>query len=114
MGEGIFGGAPPHNIEAEQCLLGAILINNQAYAVVSPNVEADDFFEPIHRQIFEVCASLIVTGKLATLITLKTFLPADLDIAGMKLNQYLARLVAEATTIINAPDYAQTVRDLAN
>jgi replicative DNA helicase len=114
VGEGIFGGAPPHNIEAEQCLLGAILVNNEVYAVVSPNVEADDFFEPIHCQIFEVCASLIVTGKLASPVTLKTFLPADLDIAGMKLGQYLARLAAEATTVINAPDYAKTVRDLAN
>jgi len=106
--------ALPHNIEAEQCLLGAILINTQAYATASPYVEADDFFEPINRQIFEVCASLIATGKLATPITLKAFLPADRDIAGMTLSQYLARLVAEATTIINAPDYAKVVHDLAN
>ena len=78
--------ALPHNIEAEQCLLGAILINTQAYATASPYVEADDFFEPINRQIFEVCASLIATGKLATPITLKAFLPADRDIAGMTLS----------------------------
>jgi replicative DNA helicase len=114
LGEGIFGGAPPHNIEAEQCLLGAILINNEAFTHAEPHVAADDFFEPIHRQIFEACASLIGACKLASPITLKTFLPADLDIEGLKLGQYLARLAAEATTIINAPDYAKTVRDLAN
>lgn len=105
---------PPHNIEAEQCLLGAILVNNQAFPVIESIVAADDFFEPIHYDIFGVCASLIGAGKLATPITVKTFLPADLDIAGMKLAQYLARLAAEATTVINAPDYARTIRDLAD
>jgi DnaB-like helicase N terminal domain len=59
VGESIFGGAPPHNIEAEQCLLGAILINNEAYAAATPFVDADDFFEPVHCQIFKVCAALI-------------------------------------------------------
>jgi replicative DNA helicase len=44
-------------------------------------------------------------------VTLKTFLPADLDIAGLTVNQYLARLAAEATTIINAEDYGRTVYD---
>ena len=113
IGEGIFGGAPPHNIEAEQCLLGAILINNEAYAAATPFVDGDDFFESIHCQIFKVCAALIAAGNLATPITIKTFLPADLDIAGMKLSQYLARLAAEAATIINAPDFAKTIHDLA-
>jgi replicative DNA helicase len=45
---------------------------------------------------------------------LKTFLPADTDICGMPPQKYLARLCAEATTVINAPDYARTVRDLAH
>ncbi len=46
-------------------------------------------------------------------MTLKTFLPPDFDIAGLPLNQYLARLAAEATTIINAEDYGRTVYDLS-
>jgi replicative DNA helicase len=107
-------GPAPHNIEAEQALLGAILINNHAYERIEPIVTADDFFEPIHGEIFKVCASMIGEGKLATPITVKTFLPADLDIAGMNLGQYLARLAAEATTIINALDYGRIVRDLAD
>jgi hypothetical protein len=53
-------------------------------------------------------------GKLATPIMLKNHLPADLDIAGLSLNQYLARLCSEATTVINAPDYAKVIRDLAH
>ena len=52
-------------------------------------------------------------GKVATPVTLKTFLPADTDIGGMTVGQYLARLAAEATTIINAQDYGRTIYDLA-
>ena len=51
---------------------------------------------------------LISAGKLATPVTLKNYLTADLDIAGMSLDRYLARLCAEATTVINAPDYAKS------
>ena len=59
-------------------------------------------------------AALIRASKLATPVTLKDYLPADLDIVGMSLNQYLARLCAEATTVINAADYAKVIRDLAH
>jgi replicative DNA helicase len=103
----------PHNIEAEQSLLGAILVNNEALYRVSDFLEATHFFEPIHQQIFDIARSLIRTGKLASPVTLKTFLPADIDIAGLNVAQYLARLAAEATTIINAADYGRTVYDLA-
>jgi replicative DNA helicase len=112
--ENMFGGAPPHNIEAEQGLLGAILINNEAFAGVTRLIEPMHFFEPIHQKLYCVAGDLIRAGKLATPVTLKNYLPADLDIAGMSLDRYLARLCAEATTVINAPDYAKTVRDLAD
>jgi replicative DNA helicase len=103
----------PHNIEAEQALLGAILVNNEAYYRVSDFLNPPHFFEPIHQKIYELSGSLIRAGKLATPVTLKTFLPADIDIAGLNASQYLARLAAEATTIINAADYGRTVYDLA-
>ena len=103
----------PHNIEAEQSLLGAILVNNDAFYRVSDFLEPKHFFEPIHQTIYEIAGSLIRMGKLATPVTLKTFLPADLDLAGMTVGQYLARLAAEATTIINAQDYGRTIYDLS-
>src|SRR5436309_15814615 len=103
----------PHNIEAEQSLLGAILVNNEALYRVSDFLEPLHFFEPIHQQIYEIARSLIRTGKLASPVTLKTFLPADADIAGLTLPQYLARLAAEATTINNAADYGRAIYDLA-
>ena len=105
--------APPHNIEAEQALLGAILVNNEAFYRVSDFLEPKHFLETIHQRIYELVGGLIRAGKLATPVTLKTFLPAELDIAGLSVNQYLARLAAEATTIINAEDYGRTVYDLS-
>ena len=103
----------PHNIEVEQALLGAILVNNEAYYRVSDFLEPPHFFEPIHGKIYEVAGSLVKAGKAATPVTLKTFLPADLDVAGLNASQYLARLAAEATTVINAGDYGRTIYDLA-
>src|ERR1700716_2357462 len=103
----------PHNIEAEQSLLGAILVNNDAFYRVSDFLESKHYFEPIHQTIYETAGSLIRMGKVATPVTLKTFLPAETDIGGMTVGQYLARVAAEATTIINAQDYGRTIYDMA-
>src|SRR6478752_5223700 len=106
--------AAPHNIEAEQALLGAILVNNDAHDRISSFLEAHHFYDPLHQQIFETASKLIASGKQATPITLRTFFenaePID---ASLTVPQYLGRLAANAATIINARDYAQTVYDLA-
>ena len=102
----------PHNIEAEQALLGAILVNNDAFYRVSDFLDPEHFSEELHRRIFEIAQSLIRAGKLATPITLKTFL-GDADLGGMTVSQYLARLAAEATSVINADAYGRTIYDLA-
>ncbi len=93
----------PHNIEAEQALLGAILVNNEAFYRVSDFLEPKHFFDPLHQKIHEISSQLIRAGKIATPVTLKTFMnDAAIDVGGMTVAQYLARLAAEATTIINA------------
>ena len=102
----------PHNIEAEQALLGAILINNDAFDRVSDFLKPEHFSEELHRRTFDVASQLIRAGKVATPVTLKTFL-GETDIGGMTIPQYLARLAAEATAIINAEDYGRTIYDLA-
>ena len=102
----------PHNIEAEQALLGAILVNNDAFDRVSDFLKPEHFSEEIHRRIYDIASSLIRAGKLASPITLKTFL-GEHDIGGMTVPRYLVRLSAEATTIINAADYGRTIYDLA-
>ncbi len=103
----------PHNIEAEQALLGAILVNNEAFYRVSDFLEPRHFHEQIHQRVYEISASLIRAGKIATPVTLKTFLPGDTDLGGLTLSQYMARLAAEATSVINAEDYGRTIYDLA-
>ena len=102
----------PHNIEAEQALLGAILVNNDAFDRISDYLKPEHFSEELHRRIFDIAAQLIRAGKLASPITLKTFL-GEHDLGGVTVPQYLARLAAEATTVINAGDYGHTIHDLA-
>ncbi|AEI04543.1 replicative DNA helicase DnaB (plasmid) [Afipia carboxidovorans OM5] len=103
----------PHNIEAEQALLGAILINNAALFRVSDFLRSDHFFEPLHGTIFDIMSGLVSANKVASPIIVKTFLPGGLNVAGLSASQYLARLAAEATTAINAVDYGRTIYDLA-
>ena len=52
----------PHNIEAEQALLGAILVNNEALYRVSDFLEPAHFFEPVHQRIYDTARQLIRTG----------------------------------------------------
>ncbi len=105
---------PPHNIDAEQGLLGAILVNNEALDRVSGFLDASHFYEPIHREIFEVAEKLITAGKQATPITLRTFFETAEPVSDdLTIPQYLVRLAANAATIINAADYGRTIYDLA-
>ena len=62
----------PHNIEAEQGILGAILLNNEIYFDISETISVDHFYEPVHRIIYDVIIKTISTGKIATPITLKS------------------------------------------
>ncbi|MFW2391788.1 MAG: replicative DNA helicase [Methyloceanibacter sp.] len=103
----------PHNLEAEQALLGAILVNNEALDRVSTFLKPGHFFDRLHGRIFESASKLIMGGKRATPITLKTFFQNDEPVADLPVPQYLGRLAANATTIINAEDYGRTVYDLA-
>jgi replicative DNA helicase len=104
----------PHNIEAEQALLGAILVNNEAMDRVTSFLEPVHFFDPLHGEIFETASKMIHAGKQATPITLKTFFDAAEPIdANLTVPQYLGRLAANATSIINAEDYGRTIYDLA-
>jgi replicative DNA helicase len=103
----------PHNVEAEQALLGAILVNNEACDRVSGFLKDIHFFEPLHGRIYDAAAKLIFGGKRATPITLKTFFDHEEPVGDLSVPQYLGRLAANATTIINAEDYGRTIYDLA-
>ena len=103
----------PHNIEAEQALLGAILINNEAFDRVSSFLEPHHFFEPLHSRIFEVVSKLVQGGKHVTPITLKSFFDNEPSIGDVTVPQYLGRLAVHATSVINAEDYGRTIYDLS-
>ena len=103
----------PHNIEAEQALLGAILVNNEAYHRAAGFLLAEHFFEPVHTRIYEAAATLVERVHLATPITLKQYFENDDALADVGGSQYLARLAGAAVTIINAEDYGRVIRDLA-
>ncbi len=103
----------PHNIEAEQALLGAILVNNEACDRVSAFLGPEHFYEPLHARIYEAAAALIRAGKLASPVTLKTYFNSDEALSEIGGPAYLARLAAAATTVINALEYGRTVFELA-
>src|SRR5215510_8712531 len=104
---------PPHNQEAEQALLGAILVNNEALDRVSSFLQSRHFINPLHGRIYESTSQLIRGGKRATPITLKTYFENELPVGDLTVPQYLGRLAVNATTIINAEDYGRTIYDLA-
>lgn len=104
----------PHNLEAEQALLGAILVNNEALDRVSGFLTAAHFYDPLHARIFETLATLIHAGKLASPVTVKSFFENSEPIdQHTTVPQYLGRLAANATTVINAAEYGRTIYDLA-
>jgi replicative DNA helicase len=104
------------SIEAEQGLLGAVIINSDALARVKSIVAADDFAEPVHRELFARFIEARDSGQSISIKLVSSALGnfGSQDLCGMTVSAYAARLAAEATTVINAPDYARTVRDLAD
>ncbi|WP_394346475.1 replicative DNA helicase [Tabrizicola caldifontis] len=103
----------PHNIEAEQQLLGAILTNNEVFDRISALVRAEHFFDPVHQRIFEVAAARIQKNALASPVTLKAFLEDDPGLKELGGPAYLVRLAGAAISAYAARDYAQMVYDLA-
>ena len=103
----------PHNIEAEQQLLGAILTNNDVYDRISSLVNPVHFFDPVHQRIFEIATARIVKNALASPVTLKPFLEDDQGLKELGGPAYLVRLAGAAISAYAARDYAQMIYDLA-
>ena len=103
---------PPYNTDAEQALLGAMLINNAAYGRVAEFLMAEHFGNAVHGRIFAAIGKLIERGQNANPVTLKNLFDQDGALADIGGAQYLARLAAAAVTIINAEDYGRVIHDL--
>jgi len=103
---------PPHNAEVEAALLGAILTNNNAFEKVSEFLRADYFYEPVHGRIYATIERMIEQGQIASPLTLKHFFDQDEALANVGGARYLFDLAASVVTVVNATDYARTIRDL--
>jgi replicative DNA helicase len=103
----------PHNLEAEQALLGALLFDNAAYERLSDQLNASHFYEPFHARLFAVIEEHIRKGQLAEpIMLLERFKrdPAFEELGGIR---YLADLVDRAPPAANAAEYARVIYDLA-
>ena len=92
----------PHSIEAEQQLLGALLTNDQIYDRIAPIVQAEHFYDPVHRRIFEVAVGRIARNALVTPVTLANYLQDDPGLKELGGAAYLVRLAGAAIVIMPA------------
>ncbi len=104
---------PPHNIQAEQAFLGAILVNNEALHHISTNLRAEHFYEPVHQRIFETILKFHDRGQIANPVTLKHYFDQDEALADIGGGEYLARLAAASASVISIRDYCDMIYDLA-
>ncbi|AIF81931.1 replicative DNA helicase [endosymbiont of Acanthamoeba sp. UWC8] len=105
----------PSNVEAEQGLLGALLNNNEHINKVADFLIADHFYLPLHKKIYENIIKFIEKGLVANPITLKNYLEKEeaLQESGIKSFDYLVKLAASATTIVNVESFARLIYECA-
>ncbi len=105
--------ATPYNIDAEQNILGAILFDNEVYNRISGFLKAEHFYDPVHQSIFHAAAGLIDSGRLATPVTLATYLAGDAALKAEGGKEYLVEIASAVPTTTSAPEYARVVFDLS-
>lgn len=103
----------PHNLEAEQALLGAILINNESISRIQDFLTADHFVNPAHQKIYEASLKLIEKGLIASPVTLKPYFENEESLSEIGGTEYLARLAGSAVSIINTMEYGQIIYQMA-
>ena len=103
---------PPHNYEAEQALLGALLANNEVYNRVSEFLRPEHFADALHGRIYEAIGKLVLRGQIANPVTLKNLFDQDGALAEIGGAQYLVQLAQAVVTVINAEDYGRAIFDL--
>ena len=103
----------PQNIDAEQALLGALLIDNDAYDKVSSFLEPNHFYVPVHGRVYEAVRALILRGQVATPVTLKAYFAGDEALANIGGADYLERLSASAVSLVHSEDYGRVIVDLS-
>jgi replicative DNA helicase len=103
---------PPHNFEAEQALLGAILVNNAAYQRVAEFLRPEHFADPLHGKLFDSLSKLIERGQVVSAVTLKTYVENDEDMKTVGGPAYLAQLASASVHVIDAAAFGRAIHDL--
>jgi replicative DNA helicase len=104
----------PHNLEAEQALLGAILFDNETMNRITSLLKEQHFYDPVHGRIFSACADMIAAGQLADGVTLKEKFARDGGIKEIGGALYLMKLLENAAPLsTHAQSYAELIYDLA-
>ena len=102
----------PSNIEAEQALIGSILVNNDIIDEVSTIVSSVSFYDPAHVKIYEVIENLNNKGMIANPITLKNFFEKDDMLGDVGGTEYLVKLTRFSSSVKQAIDYAKIVHEM--
>ena len=107
----------PNNIEAEQAVIGSLLVNNEIYDEISlildPEIQAsfgDKFFDPMHQKIFNAIRSMIFKGMLANPITLKNYFKDEKD--DINVSEYLVKITKFSTSVRQTIEYAKIIYDM--
>ncbi len=103
----------PHNLEAEKCVLGAILINNHAFNQAAEVIDATDFFREAHRRIFEKMVALTDRSEPVDLVTLNDELARSNELDGVGGPAYISALTDGVPRSANVEYYAKIVKEKA-
>ncbi len=103
----------PYDVDVEQALIGAILVDNFALERVSNLLKPDHFYDPLHQRLYEAIERMWAKGHAATPLTLKASMGEDAGFAEVGGQAYLVSLARAAPALPNVKDYARILSDLA-
>ena len=101
----------PQNIQAEQSLIGALLLDNSVMDRLEMPLRPEHFHDPVHGQIYEAAARLIGRGQLANPVTLKAFFANNAAFGDDGAEAYLGDLVDGVISVSDAPNYAEVIHE---
>ena len=100
----------PNNVEAEQSVIGSILVSNEIFDDISTIISSTTFYDPMHQKIFSAIENLIYKGMLANPITLKNYFEADKD--DINIPEYLVKITKFSTSTRQATEYSKIIYDM--
>ena len=100
----------PNNIEAEQSVIGSILVTNEIFDEINTIISNVNFYDPMHQKIFSAIESLIYKGMLANPITLKNYFEDEKD--DLNVPEYLVKITKFSTSTRQATEYSRIIYDM--